>query len=73
MLVKSYQFTGINFGHFGQVVHYILKQSGRSYTKLSLGFTDASSSSNTSNQERFVFLDTVDGSFCKSEYQPSNL
>ena len=28
MLVKSYQLVGIDFGHFGQVVHYILKQSG---------------------------------------------
>jgi len=28
MLVKSYQFTGIDFGHLGQDVRIIKKQSG---------------------------------------------
>ena len=34
MLVKSYQFTGIDFGHLGQVVPNNMKQSG---IKLLLG------------------------------------
>ena len=28
MLVKSYQFTGIDFGHLGQLDRNIMKQSG---------------------------------------------
>ena len=44
MLVKSYQFTGIDFGHLGQVVPNNMKQSGKNVeptkTKIDLLFVD---------------------------------
>ena len=40
MLVKSYQFTGIDFGHLGQVVPNNMKQSGTYHCSIAKTLTD---------------------------------